>query len=100
MKLERDAWWLVALGLFGVSVLIAWAAEAQTLGRSMPVIAVAILVLAGCFRLFEHLLHMRFPTKQAHTSSGRYACYALVVVLVAQALMVMLGTSLTSSGGA
>lgn len=89
MKLERDAWWLVALALAGAMWVLALVAPAQTLGRVMPIFGVAILVLAGCFRLFEQLLHVRFPSSQVQTSSGRYASYGIGAVLAVQAIVVV-----------
>lgn len=100
-----DALWLLALPiaalLFILSLKVfAPAAAAATTqaspaprhetGFAIAVIAACLIVLTLCWRGFEFLLWMRFPTANQHTIAARIAAAIALVALCVQVPVMLL----------
>ncbi|MGD9688641.1 MAG: hypothetical protein AB7K52_03230 [Phycisphaerales bacterium] len=83
--------WLFSAMLVGGSFALASLAPAQTAGAHLPPVLLGVALVFLCWRGFERLLWLRFPTKVEHTSAGRRCAQALAVLIVIHGTLVILG---------
>lgn len=84
-------WWLVTIAIMAASWGLAQVARADSVGGKLYLVTGCVLVLAICWRMFERLLHVRFPTKREHTVAGKYAAVGAAGVLLVQGVVVLIG---------
>jgi hypothetical protein len=93
-----DALWLVALPvamlLFVLSMRVfapaSGPAARHEVGFAIAVIAACLIVLTLCWRGFEFLLWLRFPTANQHTVAARIAAAIAIVGLLVQVPVMLL----------
>lgn len=78
---------LVLAGSYGLSKL----ATPQTAGSQFPLVLIAVTLVFACWRGFERLLWLRFPTEKEHTSAAKWCATTLVGALVLHGVVVALG---------
>lgn len=84
-------WALVSIALVAASIALASLASPSTLGSASPGLVVAVALLALCWRIFERVLWLRFPTASEHTVAWRFGALALLPLVALHAVLVALG---------
>lgn len=84
-------WALASITLAAVSIGLAAFASPNTLGSAFPGLVVAVALLALCWRIFERVLWLRFPTAKEHTVAWRFGTLALLPLVALHAVLVALG---------
>jgi hypothetical protein len=83
-------WWLVVILAVAGSGGLSLVATTGTLGRGFYGLTVCTALIGLCWRVFERVLWLRFPTKAEHTVAGRNAALCVAMMGVVQAVLVVL----------
>ncbi len=84
-------YWIAVLIACVASYGLSRAAAPDTFGAAFFIFMLCEASLGICWRVFEKLLHVRFPTKIEHTVAGRNTAIVGAVLLGMQAVLVVAG---------
>jgi len=85
-----DAYWLVAIPICALMFYLATRGGVRHVPAfGAATIAGCLLVLCACWRLFEYLLWLRFPTAKQHTVAAKVATGVVLVVFAVQVVLLI-----------
>ncbi len=84
-------WCLIVIVLVAGSAGLSAVANTGTLGRALVGLTISAALVALCWRIFERVLWMRFPTNVEHTLAWRFGAIGVSALVAIQAVLVALG---------